>query len=532
MKKYLYWSKGFYFLLLFLAFLDAVLEAGIALVIEYLVNNISSDSFDITTFIGYGAAALGYAVIMITCFFGYNSYVAWYLNKAVKRLSDDVFSSLMEKNTASFQENNVSSYLSVLMNDCTRVANQYLGPMLSLPGFILTYLAALAMSLYINWAIALFLLAFSFLVFLVPYFFNKPMNLRNEEIQKAFSNLSSQYQNFLQGHDVVRSLSAYDYVFEKESRSSMKAYRAAFRQSRLSLGVSSLSSLLTTVLQISVIVGSGIIASQGGLAFGAVLAFIQLANNLYNPLSSFATSVSSIKGMSSVNASLLTLTTQEFSKKDKIELDGRLSVQDLSFSYGEKEIISHFSYSFEPGKKYLIEGESGSGKSTLLRLLSDSGEPYVGTIEASGHDYRDLSFKTVASAVYYCEQTSRIFPGTLKENVLFGSPYDDGKFTKAIRLAGLVDFVKERGTDTLLDPELNSSSGGETQRIALARAIYHEPKILLLDEITSGLDEMTNRSIQESILGLPMTIVFVCHNVLPSLPKQFDGTLEMRKCND
>ena len=172
MNKYLFWSKRTYVLILFLALINASLEAGLALVIEHLVDYIASETFAVSHFVLLGAGALVYASLMIGCYFGYNSLVAWYLNLSIKKLSDDLFRSFVEKNYAEYHKEGIATYYSALTNDTKNVANNYLGPLLTLPGYLFTYFAALCVSLFINWKIALFLLAFSFLVFLVPHLFN------------------------------------------------------------------------------------------------------------------------------------------------------------------------------------------------------------------------------------------------------------------------------------------------------------------------------------------------------------------------
>lgn len=527
MSKYLFWSKRIYVLILFLALMNASLEAGLALVIEHLVDYIASETFAVSHFVLLGAGALAYASLMIGCYFGYNSLVAWYLNISIKKLSDDLFRSFVEKNYAEYHKEGTATYYSALTNDTQNVANNYLGPLLTLPGYLFTYFAALCVSLFINWKIALFLLAFSFLVFLVPHLFNGRLNRRNEEVQKSFSELSGSYETFLRGQGVIRSASAYEYAYKKEGDASLSAYVSSFRKTRLAYGVSSLSNFMTTSLQITVIVGSGLLAASGGLAIGAVLAFVQLANNLYSPLTLFVSSISSIRGMKGVNERLLSFLISPKKMEDDVELKGDLVLADLGFSYDEKTIFSGLDFVFKEKGKYLICGESGSGKSTLLRLLSCSGEPYTGSIRLGGIDFKNLSFKTICRHLYYCEQTSIVFPGTLRENIVFGEKEDEERLRQAISMSGLGRFAAERGIDTILNPELNSSSGGETQRIALARAIYRNPKILLLDEITSGLDKKNNALILEAIFRLPMTVILVSHNLPSALEKQLDGRINL-----
>ncbi len=532
MKKYLYWSKRTYVCLLLLALLDAMLETGLSLVLEYLLNYLLSDSFEMIHFIVFGLGSLLYIAIMIGCYFGYHSLLSWYLNGAVKKLCDDLFGSIIERSYFEFHQEGTGAYVSALMNDSQNVGNHYLAPLLAFPGQVFTYLTACVISLLIDWKIALFLLGFSFLVFLVPQGFNKKLNERNEEVQSAFVALPKTYESFLSGQGTIRAASACSYVCQKEAQVSSYAYRASFRQSRLRFGVSSLSNLFTSALQIGVILVTGFVSFSRGLAMGTVLAFVQLANNLYSPLSSFASAFSSIRGMRGVNDHLLSF----MQSKGDVETfgdvpQGELIVENLSFSYEGKPVFSHLNYVFEPGKKYWIIGASGSGKSTFLRLLSRSGEPYQGTIRYGTSDFKNLSCQAVAKSIYYCEQTSQVFPVSLRDNIVFGMEDNETRLHEVLAQCGLEAFARERGLDAPLDPEINSSSGGETQRIALARALYRNPKVLLLDEITSGLDEQTNSQILRAIFHLPMTVILVSHHMPKELEKRWDDHLDFDKVN-
>jgi ABC-type multidrug transport system fused ATPase/permease subunit len=500
MKKYLFWSKWGYALLILLSLLSAVLDSGIAIVIEILVNYISSPNFVVTTFWAYGGAAAIYSLAMIASFYCFDVYANWYLEEAVRRLNDDLFSSIMRRNGADFKKGGVSAYLSNLTTDSNHVTNHYLGPLVFLPGYCFTYLSALGISLYINWSVALILLSFSVLVFILPCLFNKPMNKKNLAIQENYGALSQVFRQFLEGHGVIRSAFALDYAMKKETDAELKATKSVWRQNRLSTGVSSLGNLLTTVMQLCVIVITGILTYNGKLGIGSVLAFIQLASNLYNPLGSFVNSLSSIKGMKDVNSKLVCIISDK-PKPDNghdIAFSSSLRIENLSFSYGKQAILSHFSHSFEKGKKYLILGPSGCGKSTLLSLIAGDSDDYQGSIKIDDDDYRTIGLNSIPKSVYLCEQNSIIFTGSLKDNIFLGAPLDKKKLRTVISNAGLFSFLNERGLDSPLDPELSASSGGETQRIALARAMYHDPKILLLDEITAGLDEVNNKKNPEN----------------------------------
>ena len=185
--------------------------------------------------------------------------------------------------------------------------------------------------------------------------------------------------------------------------------------------------------------------------------------------------------------------------------------ENLTFSYKGKKIIDNQSFEFYEGERIGIVGESGSGKSTFLRLLAGLLSPNEGVINVSGETKSDEIMKKISMVM----QDAMIMPLTIRENITLGKEIRDEKLNeilKAIKLDAWVSSL-EKGVDTYLGDRANELSGGQAQRISIARAMLKDSDIILLDEPTSSLDKETSKEVLESldVLTKGKTVVHVTH---------------------
>lgn len=197
---------------------------------------------------------------------------------------------------------------------------------------------------------------------------------------------------------------------------------------------------------------------------------------------------------------------------------GNISFQDISFSFGEKKIFDNFNLEIEKNSILGVTGESGSGKSTLINILIGLLEPKKGKILFNGIDIRNF-INDWQKSLGYVSQNIFLLDASLKENIAFGVPeekIDYNQLDKAIKYANLDSLVKnlKDGFNTNIGEKGSKISGGQIQRIAIARELYRSPSVLILDEATTGLDYDNEKQIFDSISELKnkMIIIIVSHN--------------------
>ncbi len=206
-----------------------------------------------------------------------------------------------------------------------------------------------------------------------------------------------------------------------------------------------------------------------------------------------------------------------------------IAVKDVSYRADSLEILRNITADFEKGKKYILTGPSGSGKSTLLRILARTAEPTSGCVLVNGQDAKTISKEAYREKICAVSQEPYLFETTLEENILLGRDIPQSKYREVIDRLQL-SYLLERCADQAISPELaDTLSGGEKQRVCLARAMVGQPEVYLLDEITSALDKDTAKAIEAAILAEKATVIHVCHKPTPELLDQYDGHLRMEQ---
>jgi ATP-binding cassette, subfamily B, bacterial MsbA len=204
----------------------------------------------------------------------------------------------------------------------------------------------------------------------------------------------------------------------------------------------------------------------------------------------------------------------------KIErLEGRIEFQNVSFAYGANPpLLRNITAMVEPGQTLALVGPSGSGKTTLINLIPRFYDVTSGAVKVDGYDVRDLNLESLRSQVGMVMQETFLFNLSIRENIVYGKPgASDAEVEDAARAAAAHDFIMEldHGYDTLVGERGTRLSGGQRQRIAIARAILVDPRILILDEATSSIDNRTDYLIRRALdqLMIGRTTIVIAHRL-------------------
>ena len=216
-----------------------------------------------------------------------------------------------------------------------------------------------------------------------------------------------------------------------------------------------------------------------------------------------------------------------------IKFNGDIEIKNLSFKYEDsnKFILSNLNYTFKKGNLNCILGSSGSGKSTLVNIITGFFHPNSGEVKSNNFSIFS-NLKLWRSNIAYIPQESTILNMSIRENIALGvkkEEINEGRVKEVIKLSNLDKFIKESnfGLDTICGEKGNNISGGQKQRLSIARALYFNPKILILDETTNSLDENTEKEIMQELITLKnyINIIMITHNV--NINKYFDEVLRL-----
>ena len=272
--------------------------------------------------------------------------------------------------------------------------------------------------------------------------------------------------------------------------------------------------------------------TTGALTIGQIVALLLLVDNAYQPIAIFNVDYVTYKldkiAFARYTEFLDSKEDSRLSKGDIVpSLEGNISFSNVGFSYGEREIFNDLNLNVENGKSIAFVGESGSGKSTALKLLVGLLQPNKGNIVVDDFDLNRINLNSYYKHIAYLPQEPSVFNGTLRENLVFDETVDDTILMNALTNAGLDGLFSklDKGFDTPLGERGITLSGGERQQLALARLWFSNAKIIILDEATSAIDNLTEESVMRNIMTLlkEKTVIAVAHR-LDSI-KTFDNII-------
>ncbi|WP_030411084.1 NHLP family bacteriocin export ABC transporter peptidase/permease/ATPase subunit [Streptomyces sp. NRRL S-1448] len=271
----------------------------------------------------------------------------------------------------------------------------------------------------------------------------------------------------------------------------------------------------------------GLRAVEGHISIGLLVAFQALVTRFTAPITrlngvagriqDFAADVARLKDVESFPAD--SLYTRPGSDGDTRRLKGHVTLENITFGYSplDKPLLTGFSLAVGPGRQVALVGGSGSGKSTVSRLISGLYSPWEGTIRIDGQRLEDLSRSALAGSVSFVDQDVFLFEGTVRDNVALWDPSipDDAVIT-ALKDAALYDDVIARRPDGIhsrVEQDGRNFSGGQRQRLEIARALVRRPSILVLDEVTSALDAQTEQIIMDNLRRRGCACVVIAHRL-------------------
>ena len=344
---------------------------------------------------------------------------------------------------------------------------------------------------------------------LLVFIFKQPFKRINEETMQQSAILNSQMIESLRGIETVKCNAEEDRELEALEREYIKSLKISLRSSKISTVQSLVSTLITTILGMVTSYVGIMQVLNGEMTLGSYMAFSTLSSYFTSPVSELVSLQMSIQ---QAQISIKRLTeimdyeseqdeTREYTEMEKI--DGDIEFKDVSFRYGSRSpALSHVSFTIPYGKKVALVGSSGSGKSTITKLLLKYYEPEEGSIRVGGVPLDEYSNASVRRAIAYVPQNVELFSKTIYDNIRISRPEASLDEVKAAaKKADAHEFIRKLPLqyNTYLEEAGNGLSGGEKQRLALARAFLKDANLYILDESTSSLDFGTENTIFDMI---------------------------------
>jgi ABC-type multidrug transport system fused ATPase/permease subunit len=353
-----------------------------------------------------------------------------------------------------------------------------------------------AVLLFLSWRLFLVIIGFAPLVYLASRTVGEAVRRRAGLFRRAFEAFSERVLFVLQKTDLIRTQSAERWEIARQEHYLEELRVASGAMAWLRAVYASTQNTILTAAAVTMLFAGGVAVSRGSMTLGELAAFYLGVRLLSGHLSTVATQVPQvIVGHESLNTLFDVIQIEEtrpYSGRRRIPFGGRVTLEAVHFGYQDRRVLRGVDLTLRPGTITAVVGPNGSGKTTLAYLILGFYRPQQGTLYADDHPYDELDITDLRRQFGVASQDPVVFPGTIWENITFGCPDATlAQVVEAAELATAHEFVEElpEGYDTFVGESGLLLSGGQRQRLALARAFLRQPKLLILDEPTTHLDE-------------------------------------------
>jgi len=362
------------------------------------------------------------------------------------------------------------------------------------------------------------------LYFYITLRYRKTLNKEQDKINDAWEDSDKVMYESISNIKTVKSFAKEDSHYQQVVKQSKKGISATLRRRRVYMLMNFLRNSVSVISRMTVI-GLGIyLVAIGKMTLGTLMMSITFIERAFGPLDSLARVYDNVqKYMRSVVRIIKIFDTEpEIRDKNSAlvlkKVKGCIEIKNLEFQYKDKKVIKKLNLSIPVGQTVAIVGKSGVGKSTLVKLLLRFYDPQKGQILIDGHDVKDVTQKSLRDNIGVVMQDTAIFNDTAYNNVAYAKPFTSKKRVEnATKLANAHDFISKlpKGYNTIVGERGVKLSGGEQQRINIARAILKDPPILVLDEATSHLDSESEKLIQDALENLikGRTTIIIAHRL-------------------
>ena len=520
-----------------LAVAQTVLLTAANLMISWLIQQIidlttgADTGFTLSPILALTVAALGLEILAFA--FAYHAKPKL-IARGIGQYQEYVFSQLCKKGISAFSGENTSLYISALSNDSTAIETNYLANIFVILDSAVLCAGALALMFYYSPLLTVISVGLSLMPLLASLLTGNLVAKAEKQVSDRNEAYMTTLKDCLVGFSVIKSFRAESQMRRLFAEKVREVSDAKCLRRKMSILVQMLSVSAGSIVQFGVfLIGAYLSLSGAGLSAGTVLVFVQLLNFVIQPVGSVPQALAECKAARALMekaADALAENVRQEGTAVKTELCSGITLRDLSFAYEpEKPILSGLNVTFEAGKSYAVVGASGSGKSTLLNLLMASDPSYTGSICFDGTELRQLSGEALYGMVSVIQQNVFIFNASIRNNITMFSDFPREAVERAIEMSGLSALIEARGEDYLCGENGSGLSGGEKQRISIARSLLKQSQVLLVDEATAALDARTAYQVSSAILDLSgLTRIVVTHALDEALLKRYDCILTLK----
>lgn len=491
---------------------EVIGEVVLPKLLSTVINRGTDGTLTVSLSVGILFAMIGVAVLMMAggvggAYFGAKASVNFATD-----LRADAYRAVERYSFANIDKFSTGSLVTRMTNDVTQVqnfVNMLLRMALRAPGMLIAALMMAIMlkpSLAVVFAVTIPLMLLSILGIILVGF------RRFTKLQSKIDELNSTVQENITNVRVVKSFVREEYETKKFSRANNNLKEAGMAAMKVMIFMEPVTTLIMYATTIAVLwFGSGFVI-DGGMAVGDLSAFVVYVNQILMSilmvtmlLMTSSRAIASAKRIRQVIDEVPDIDDSHAAAPDRLIEAGGVEFRDISFRYyknRDEYVLKHITLSVAPGSTMGIIGSTGCGKSTLVSMICRLYDPDTGAVLIDGVNVKDYSLRHLRDGVGMVLQKNTLFSGTIAENLRWGNESaTDEQVRRAAEMAQADKFVSSfpKGYDTLIEQGGTNVSGGQKQRLCIARALLKHPKILILDDSTSAVDTATEKQIRTAL---------------------------------
>lgn len=457
-----------------------------------------------------------------------------FLERAMRQYKDFAFKKLIGKSISSFRDESAAGYLSALTNDAASIETNYLAQMLAMITKAVTFIGALLLMCRYSLLMTAIAAGLTVLPLTASLLTGNRLQAVESRVSERNGEFTAALSDCLAGFTVVKNFKAEREIFRLFAQSNKALEHEKFTGRRIKTLVGMIGAVTGIFAQLGVFIAGVYLSMKGGsMTPGAVVLFVNLMNFIISPIAELPGLLACRKaalGLVDKLAAALERSSSREGSETLNKLEHGIRLENVSFAYEPGKTVLHgINAEFEAGRAYALVGGSGSGKSTLLNLLMAAETNYSGHILADGIELSDISTESLYGTMAAIQQNVFVFNASIKDNVSMFRDFPKTEMDEAIARAHLGALIRERGEDYLCGENGSGLSGGEKQRISIARSLLKKSSVLLADEVTAALDAQTAHRVSSDILDLQgITRIVVTHTLEESLLRRYDKIFVLR----
>lgn len=458
-----------------------------------------------------------------------------YIKNTVNYLRCDIFTKILNKDMKDFSLDNSGKYISILYNDIKIIEDSLLNNIFLVISSFISFIISLLFLFSISPSIVIFIVIFGILGFVIPNALSKKLIVEKNNYSHNLEEITSVTKDLFSGFEVIKGFNIGSKINTIFKNSSNTVESTKKKCSILESIIKGFSLSFSVTVYLGVLILGGYLMYKGEISVGTAIIIIQLSTHIVGPVKTSISLINQIKSVSLIADKIDEILYDSCEDIEEISLpkfENSIEVKNLDFSYtNDRKALNNINLTFEKNKKYAIVGESGCGKSTLIKLLMRYYKDYNGDILIDNKDIHKIFSNDLYKNMSMIQQNVFMFDDSIKENIKLFANYNDEEVLNICDRSGLSNLISKLpdGINSLVGENGNKLSGGEKQRIAIARSLINNTKILILDESTSALDNETAYNLESSLLSInDLTLIVVTHKLIKNILLNYDEIIVMK----